>query len=127
MVPPRDLGRHRPVDAHHVMAVAVLQADQTLQQPRRQAADARVDGVDTDRSEVTEAEFDRGDREVVQRAVFEARFARRQDAWRGRWTVAKLTVPPANQGRLIGASARTSREQTADTCRIAKHLVERDR
>src|SRR5712691_8024326 len=62
-------GRDRPVDARHVMAIAVLQVHQTLQQPGGQTADTRTDHVHPDRPQVTQPDVDRRNREVVQGAV----------------------------------------------------------
>ena len=97
-MPPRIVGGQRTVDAHHRAAVAVTQRDELLEQPAGQAAHARLNGVDADVREMAQPDLDGRNGEVVQRAVLEAGFARRQDV-RLPWTVAKLTVPPANHGR----------------------------
>jgi hypothetical protein len=69
--------------------------------------------------------FDRGDRQVIQRSILEAGFSGRED------------VATATDGGEVDGAARkpwsmelaeraVAHQQTADTGRVSKHLVERD-
>src|SRR5688500_1456191 len=69
--------------------------------------------------------FHRGDGQIVERAIFEPGFARRQEAMASlhRRKVDRASRKPRPlQLRQRGVS----REETPDTCWIPEHLVERD-
>ena len=85
-----------------------------LQQPLGQAPHARLDRVDADRREVAQANLDGGNRQVVERAVLEARFAGREDVATAlaRWRSSRCR--PANQG---AAAFEARRCAPADTRR----------
>src|SRR5574337_715953 len=106
-------------------AGSVLEGEEIIESPAREAANALVDGVDSDRFDVLETDFDRGQVEVVEGAIFERGFALGQvilvalhrgdgnGAAREPWTPKfSQRLPACDEGAHAG--------------RIAKHLVERE-
>ena len=71
------LRRDRSVDAHQGPAIAMPQRQKLFQQPAGQAAHALGDRLDADRLEIAQPDLHGGNRQIVQRAVFEAGLARR--------------------------------------------------
>ncbi len=96
------------------------------EEPAGEAADSRLNRVDADPFEMAQSDFDGGNAQIVQRAILEARFPRRQD------------VKPSLDGGEVDRAAGEPRplqagergipnQEAADAGRVAEHLVERDR
>ncbi|MCU0510767.1 MAG: hypothetical protein MUC34_20855 [Anaerolineae bacterium] len=113
----------RAVDLDERLPGVVVERGEAVDQPARQRHDAVVDGVDADGGEVAQADLDRGDVEVVDRAVLEPCFAGDE------------VVPVALDGgngdgaaRVPGAPEPVERlatgEERAHAGGVAEHLVE---
>ena len=91
----------------------MAQRAERVEQPAAERRYAVVDGVDADPLEEPQADLDRGQVQVVDRAVLECA-APGASWWYSRWTNAATIVPPANHGRrsLASASRRASRQPT---------------
>ena len=126
IVRPAAVPRRRPVDARGRAAVGVPQSLQRIEQPGAERLHPPRDRVDADPLDVAQADLDRRDAEVVDRAVLEQRVAgERHDHValdvRGDHRAA------AEPGALQPLERLAPREQRAEAGRVAEHLVEGDR
>ena len=104
----------------------MAQRQQLRQQPSGEAAHAGLDQVDADLLEVAQADLDRRNAQVVERAVLESRFPLRQHVHRalhGGEIDGAAGEPGPPQLRQRGVAD----EQAAHAGGIAEHLVEGDR
>ena len=114
-VPPRiDRGRWSVRCAPCGRPLAWRSACSSREQPPGEAADARLDGLDADPLEVAQADFDRRDAQVVQRAVLEPGLARRQHVAvvPGRWRNSRCRRRTTDARVCGSAASRISRQPT---------------
>jgi len=114
--------RNWPVELDHGQAARMTQRDQLVDQPAGERDHPVVDAFDADRLDQVEAERDRRDAGVVERAVLEGRLAVGQRVPVSLHRATEM-VPPANQGgageraRSGGRSARRPRSGSRRSCR----------
>ena len=106
--------RQRTVDADHRTSVRMPHRDQPFEQPAGEAVHARLNRVDAGSGQMPQPDLDGGDREVVQRAVFEASLAGREDMTTAldRREVDRAAGKPRSMKSAGERRLRTSRQPT---------------